>query len=102
MNQQERLIESDKLLRTAATTLRSLGLTEQPELIEALADGSLSEYIDKICECTIAAEQEKLERQYAVKLALERFRMKLEYEVAVALKGSGVGGWNSQGIWTVW
>ena len=85
-----------------AEILDGLGQRIAADSLRATAATNLVEYVNEAVECGLADERERLQREYAAKLSVARLAMQQEYDLSLALRGSGIGGWNSRGEYTVW
>src|SRR6185503_10568590 len=94
-----------KVLVAAAGILSEIGMPLAADYVGALAESRISEFVEKAIEVGIAdecetlqREREVLQREYAARL----IQMRIEYDIAIAMHGSRVAGYNSQGKYAVW
>ncbi len=80
----------------AADFLRIVGMPVASDYMRAIAAGSCTEFLTNAIEAGLAEERERMERDYAIELAVARLMMKAEYEMALSMKGNRIPARNSQ------
>ena len=94
--------ELKKAYETAANHLQQLGMENAATGLRILATSNLAYFIDHAVQTQLDQERKAMALEFAIKRRLDALQLKMEYELALAMKGSGIGGYNSQGNYVIW